>query len=151
METPRESLAAPAHHDVVVVLEDRPRDGRERIHPGLGGPHVPVVEDRRRAVLLEQAPVPRAGELADRLAAHRTGRVELLDGELELELVRDPAAPGDQVALVRREHSYALDATPPLRPPLGVPECLPDLFAGALQEPSGQKCIATPRGSPSRA
>src|SRR3954470_20602032 len=43
VKSPGEALAAPAHHGVVVVCEDRLRDRCERVHPGPRGPHVPLV------------------------------------------------------------------------------------------------------------
>src|SRR5690242_9730539 len=41
-----DSLAAAPHHPVVVPLEGRPQQRREEVHPGLGRPHVPLVEHR---------------------------------------------------------------------------------------------------------
>src|SRR5215210_2165563 len=145
----RQALAAPAHDHVVVVLENRAGHGCEPVHPRLGGLDIPVVGHGRHALLLEQAPFARSAELAGGHAGHAARRVEVAHFELELEVVRDAATPGDQVALVRREHPDPLHSAPPLRPPLGLPERVPDLFAGALQEPSGEKGIPTLRGSPS--
>src|SRR5829696_5407678 len=137
-----ETFSTPAHDDVVVVLEDPSRERRERVHPGPRRADVPFVGHGRDAVLLEQAPVARPLELPARLAAHPARLVELADGELELQLVRDAAAPGDQVTLVRFEHADALHAAPPVRPALGVAEGPPDGPALGLEQPGRQEPVS---------
>ena len=55
-QPPSEALAAPAHDDVVVVVEDRPGDGRERLHPAPSrSRHAPLVQDRGHAVAARTA------------------------------------------------------------------------------------------------
>ena len=74
-EAPGQALAAPAHHHVVVVLEHRARDGDSAFIQRLVVEHLPVVDHRGHAGVLEQAPDALAVELAGRAARHRARAV----------------------------------------------------------------------------
>ncbi len=133
---------------VVVVLEHRPGDRPEHVHPALRARHLPVVQHGGHAVLLEQPPAAAALEIARRLALHEAPALEPQHGEVEHERVRDAAAPGDPVAaphaplVTAVELAHADDSAPPLGPVQRVLEHLPDVVARALDQPAREEPVA---------
>ncbi len=146
-EALRQPLPAPAHDHVVVVLEHRPCDRGEQVHPPLGGGHLPVVDHRGHPGVLEQAPDAPAAQLTHRAAAHREGPLDPLDGELELERVGQAAAPldgeaGPQSARAARvELVHAHHAAPPLGPACGVLDHVPRALARGVHEPGTEEAV----------
>src|ERR1044071_4070814 len=118
-ELVREAVRAPVHHDVVVPLEDGPRDGREQVHPGLSRLYVPVVAHARRVGLLFEVPDARARQFAHGLALYERQGLDARELHVEGEFVRELAAPcveahrADALRVTRLDLLDALDAAPP--------------------------------------
>ena len=89
MQPSRRAIPSPprAHHPVVVPLEYRSGERRQEIHPGPGRRDVPLVEDRGRAILLEQAPAADPLQLPDRVGLEQERGLDLVGPELEFDPV----------------------------------------------------------------
>src|SRR5206468_7976953 len=109
--------------------------------------HVPLVEHGGKAILLEQAPASRAGQLAACISLQQPGPLDLRRTYEELEAVGqlrlpDVAAVLADALLVALLQLLGLEyALPPLGPAFGFVDRIPDALPVGLEEPGRQEPV----------
>src|SRR3954451_10481323 len=136
----RQALAAPAHDAVVVPGEAGLRQRPEGLHPRLRGVDLPLPRGRRAQGALVDPPDTVARELAAGTADKEIRPLVAENLELELERVRQDAAPGRAPEAVVHD-LRPLDAAPPLRPAPRVVDRVPDRLSRRVEQPRGQKAV----------
>ena len=136
------------HDPVVVALEDGTRDGRERVHPALRRPHVPLVDRGGHARLLEEPPAARcprarrirrprsgAGARPCACAPRRRGRTAASSARSAANATPTPSGPPGSISTTDSTPS------PPRRPRALVVDRLPDPLALALEQPRREEAV----------
>src|ERR1044071_8453038 len=126
-----QAFSAPAHHHVVIPLEEGARDWSQQVHPALCGLHSPIVARGRNLSIARKLPETLAGQFTKSRSFDERHRLDARQFHIKRQPVRQLALPSvtidaADVARISLFHEHdILDTLPPRRPAVGVINHLP--------------------------